>query len=284
MARPLRIEFPGAVYHVIARGNEKRDVFVDAQDYRHFVATLARIAQRLQWRLWTYCLMPNHYHLVVETQEPTLARGMRDLNGIHAQRFNRRHDRVGHLFQGRYKAFLVHKDSYLREVVRYVVLNPVRARLCGDPADWPWSSHRAILGASADPPLVALEDLPRMFSRDLEAGRLGYATFVLAGIGLPDPHAAARHDMFLGDGEFIAKVVQNSSAPSPEVPRVQRAWKNLDELAGESGSRNEAILSAYACGNYTVAGIARHFGLHYSTVSKLVSRMRRHNTRPDPND
>ncbi len=145
MARPLRIEFPGALYHLTARGNAGQDIFLDARDSQRFLNILDQVATRLRWRCFAYCLMSNHYHLVVETPAPNLSHGMRQLNGRYTQRFNFRHGRDGHLFQGRYKAILVDREAYLKEVCRYVVLNPVRAGLVPDVRAWRWSSYRATL-------------------------------------------------------------------------------------------------------------------------------------------
>src|SRR5579859_3715129 len=130
MARPLRIEFSGAFHHVMARGNARQNIFRDTQDRQAFLAGLKRVCERFDWRIWAYCLMDNHYHLLVETLEPTLSRGMREINGVYTQGFNRRHSRVGHVFQGRYKSLLIEKDAYLLELSRYIVLNPVKAKIC----------------------------------------------------------------------------------------------------------------------------------------------------------
>jgi len=129
MARPLRIEYPGAVYHVTSRGNEKKAVFKDEQDRENFLRTLQHVNKRYNWLCHAYCLMDNHYHLLIETPDGNLALGMRQLNGVYTQLFNNRRHRTGHLFQGRYKAILIQKDTHLLEVCRYVVLNPVRARM-----------------------------------------------------------------------------------------------------------------------------------------------------------
>src|SRR3546814_87813 len=119
------------------------------EDRQAFCAGLAHVGERFEWRLWAYCLMDNHYHLLVETRQPTLSRGMREVNSVYTQAFNRRHGRVGHVLQRRYKAVLIDKDSYLRELSRYIVLNPVRAHLCKTAGDWPWSSYRAVMGNAA---------------------------------------------------------------------------------------------------------------------------------------
>ena len=127
MSRPLRIEFAGAVYHVTSRGNGRKPIFRDDVDRRSFLEVLHKVNQRHHWICHAYCLMTNHYHLVIETPEGNLSRGMRQLNGVYTMYFNRRHRTVGHVFQGRFKAILVERESYLLEVCRYVVLNPVRA-------------------------------------------------------------------------------------------------------------------------------------------------------------
>lgn len=133
MARPLRIEFPGAVYHVTSRGHAKQVIFLDVRDYADFLEVLCFVVKRFNWILHAYCLMSNHYHLLIETPDGNLSRGMRQLNGIYTQQFNRRHSRVGHVLQGRYKAILVDKENYLLELCRYIVLNPVRAGIAKGP-------------------------------------------------------------------------------------------------------------------------------------------------------
>ncbi|WP_095211313.1 transposase [Endozoicomonas ascidiicola] len=135
MSRPLRIQYAGALYHVTSRGNERKPIYREDADFQLFLATLAEVCDRFNWVIHSFCLMTNHYHLVVETPDANLSQGMRQLNGVYTTRFNRKYGRVGHLFQGRYKAILVDKDAYLMELSRYVVLNPVRARMVESPND-----------------------------------------------------------------------------------------------------------------------------------------------------
>ena len=149
MARPLRLEFPGAVYHVTARGDRQEPIFEGDDDRVAFLELLAKEVRQQGWLLYAFCLMGNHYHLLLETPEPNLVRGMRRLNGVYTQAFNHRHDRAGHVLQGRYKAILVDKDSYLLELCRYVVLNPVRAQMVSAVGEWPWSSYLATAGKMA---------------------------------------------------------------------------------------------------------------------------------------
>jgi len=138
MARPLRIEFPGAVYHVTSRGNERRSIFRSDTDRKAFLRFLATATSRFGWSVTAWVLMSNHIHLVVQTPEPNLSRGMQWLNGSYAAWFNHRHDRSGHLFQGRFKAFLIEKESYFAEVLRYVVLNPIRAGIVQQLETYRW--------------------------------------------------------------------------------------------------------------------------------------------------
>ena len=146
MARPLRIEFAGALYHVTSRGDGQEAIYLGDEDREAFYAVLTEVCRRFNWMVHAECQMTNHYHLLVETPSGNLSRGMRQLNGVYTQRFNRRHSRVGHVFQGRYKAILVQKDAYLLEFSRYVVLNPVRARMVRTARDWAWSNYRATAG------------------------------------------------------------------------------------------------------------------------------------------
>jgi REP element-mobilizing transposase RayT len=178
MARKLRLEYPGALYHLTSRGNERQTVFRDDTDRQRFLALLTREVRQLRWHLHAYCLMDNHYHLLVETPEPNLARGMRRLNSAYSQCFNRRHDRVGHLLQGRYHSVVVQKESYLLELSRYIVLNPVRAGLVAKAHDWPWSSYRATAGLAAAPGFLEVDWLLEQFHQDLDRARDAYRRFV----------------------------------------------------------------------------------------------------------
>jgi REP element-mobilizing transposase RayT len=170
MSRPLRIEFPGAVYHLTSRGDRRELIYTDGADREQFLEVLALGCARYGVQVLAYCLMGNHYHLVVCTPEGGLSRFMRHLNGVYTQAFNHRHGLVGHLFQGRFKAILVDSDAYLLSLVRYVELNPVRARLVAQAQDWPWSSHAALTGAEPPRAWVDLQqintgELPKLSGR-----------------------------------------------------------------------------------------------------------------------
>jgi REP element-mobilizing transposase RayT len=270
MARQLRIEFPGALYHVMARGNERRIIFVDDDDRRLFLEELWKVCQHRNWLVWAYCLLANHYHLLIETLTPTLSVGMRDLNGTHAQEFNRRHDRVGHLFQGRYVAKLVDARTYLLEVWRYVVLNPVRAELCSSPSEWRWSSYPDFAGLrSGASDRLIVDAVLDLFGGD----RVRAERFVEAGLKAPPPAGHRDNPLIIGDDAFLQRVMAHSPAEkSPEVPEPERVPEALPDVPAERPARNEAIRRAFATGAFSQAAVARHFGVHYSTVSRVLAR------------
>ncbi|MEN6616877.1 MAG: transposase, partial [Syntrophorhabdus sp.] len=182
MARPLRVEFPGALYHVTSRGNSGQKIFHDDNDRKIFLAIIREIIERYHFILHSYCLMDNHYHLVVETPEGNLSEGMRQINGIYTQKYNRRHEKTGHVFQGRYKAIIVDKDSYLLELVRYVCLNPVRANKVQDAQDWIWSSYRAAAGIERAPAWLCVDWVLGQFSVTKRRAEKLFIVFVNAGM------------------------------------------------------------------------------------------------------
>ena len=174
MARPLRIEYEGAVYHVTSRGNARQGIFLDDDDRTGFLEILGRVVERYSWICHAYCLMTNHYHLLIETPNANLSRGMRQLNGVYTQAFNRRHERTGHVLQGRFKSILVEKESHLLELARYIVRNPVRAKMVRSPRDWRWSSYRATAGQSEPPGFLTTGWILSQFHQDLEHAARAY--------------------------------------------------------------------------------------------------------------
>ena len=269
MSRPQRIEFAGACYHVMARGNARERIYLDDEDRQRFLDGLSRVCDRFGWILWAYCLMDNHYHLLVETEQPTLSRGMREVNGGYSQCFNRRHGRVGHVLQGRYKAILVDKEAYLTELQRYIVLNPVRAGLSGSAGDWRWSSYAAVMGQAEPLPGLAADRLLALFGTERTAARTAFARFVAEGVGqVFEPEVQAQ--CFLGSENFVANVMGMAEPVSAEVPRRQRLAPSLPQIEADAANRNEAIRRAYATGAYTLSEIGAHFGLHYATISRIA--------------
>jgi len=272
MARPLRLEFEGALYHVLARGDARQAIFVDDVDRAAFVANLGRVTGRFDWRVWAWCLMGNHYHLLVETMRPTLSRGMREVNGVYTQAFNRRHRRVGHVLQGRYKAILVDKDSYLLELSRYVVLNPVRAGLVASAGDWAWSSYRAVMGKEPAPDWLAVDDTLRLLHVERGPARRVYARFVADGVDAEDPLSGVERQALLGSEAFVERMAALAAArpASSEVPRRKRIVRSLAAITRAADDRDAAIRAAYATGGYTLRQIGEHFGLHESVVSRIA--------------
>ena len=200
MARPLRIEFAGAVYHLTSRGDGRSDIYFEDADRTRFLSLLG---ERHNWQCYAYCLMTNHYHLVVETGDASLSKGMRQLNGVYTQMVNRHHHRVGHVFQGRYKAVLVDKDSYLVEVVRYVLLNPVRANMTRTAGQYPWSSYRAMIGKDICPDWLGKGQLISYFGERLITAQQKFLQFIQEGNGHSDLWSNLRNQLYLGDESLI---------------------------------------------------------------------------------
>ena len=204
------------------------------------------------------------------------------MNGKYAQAFNRRHDRIGHVFQGRYKALLVERGAYLLEVVRYIVRNPVSAGLCSRPEDWLWSSHRATLGLSIGPACLSVQSTLRLFAEDIADSRTRYLTFVDVDRAIRDDGWS--HPVVAGSGSFIKKAVGTQRHPSREIPRGQRSTSSLVEYQRAASSRNDAIKRAYDSGCYSMAELGRHFRLHYSTISRVCSRSKKEHAAADSLD
>lgn len=273
MARPLRLEFAGAVYHVTSRGDRREDIYLNDDDRQEWMAVLRLVCERFNWVVHAFCQMTNHYHLLVETADGNLSAGMRQLNGLYTQRFNQRHGMVGHLFQGRYKAILIQKEAHLLELSRYVVLNPVRARMVSRPEDWCWSSYVAVMSDQVAPAWLDTDWLLGQFGKQRNRARLAYQAFVAAGGGILSPLLATRHQLILGDDAFVEQHHQNKS--HEELRELSKAHRRslaspLAEYARKHPDRNEAMAHAYESGAYTMAQIGEYFGVHYMTVSRAV--------------
>ncbi len=279
MARPLRIEFPGALYHVTSRGNARQRVFRDDEDRETYLATLAWVVGRFRWCCHAYCLMDNHVHLLIETPQPNLSRGMRQLNGVYTQRFNRRHRKVGHLFQGRFKAILVEKEGYLLELARYIVLNPVRAKMVKTPERYPWSSYQPMLGLAPVPPALATDWILDQFAGTRATARRRYAKFVHEGVGVPGPWEEVKGQVLLGSEAFVERLTPLfQECSTTEIPKRQRlvhrpSLKRLLAGTDSKTARNIAMVQAYLKHGYTLSEIGRVVGLHYATISRLIKAL-----------
>jgi REP-associated tyrosine transposase len=279
MSRPLRIEYAGAVYHVTSRGNEKKPVFRSDQDRVNFLNTLQSVAKRYNWICHAYCLMTNHYHLLIETPDANLSLGMRQLNGVYTQLFNKLHGRIGHLFQGRFKAILIQKDSHLLEVCRYTVLNPLRAKMVQRPDDYAWSSYLATAGKAKPHPCLTIDWVLGQFSGKREKAEKEYRQFVQWGIGRKTIWTEVRGQALLGEDDFVDKLSGHLKKHKDiqDIPRSQRfaARPPLEKIFSESiaenkQKRDKMIVQAVEKHGYLQSEIARHLGLHPGSVSRLV--------------
>jgi len=276
MARPLRLELAGALYHITSRGNERKPIYLDESDFEGFLTILGDVCERYNWVIHSFCLMTNHYHILVETPDANLSKGMRQLNGVYTQWFNRKHRRVGHLFQGRYKAILVDKDAYLLELNRYIVLNPIRAKMVDSLSDWPWSSWNYVMGQEPIPQWLAVDKMLLQFAKYKTIAKRKFAQFVEQGEGL-ELWGKISNQVFLGSAEFVKEhleLLKTQEGDLSEVPQKQRrrAALALTEYAQQCSSRNDAIRTAYASGGYTLKEVGDYFQLHYSRVSKIVAK------------
>jgi len=224
MARPLRIEYPGALYYVTSRGNHRQDIFVDDEDRERFLNILAHTARRHNWLCHAYCLMDNHYHIVIEAPDGNLSKGMRQVGAVYTQAYNRRHGKSGHLFQGRYKAILVEKESRLLEVIRYVVLNPVRAGAVSTPEDWPWSSYRGTCEAGEVHPCLSVDWVLGNFGRERGEAIRRFRSFVRDGMKADSPFEKVRGQVALGGDSFFEMLQPflEDKSKIDEIPRSQR--------------------------------------------------------------
>ena len=276
MSRPLRIELAGGLYHVTSRGDRREDIFLNDDDRVAWLEIVGAVCARFNWACHAWCQMTNHYHMVIETPEANLSQGMRQLNGVYTQHVNRAHARVGHVFQGRYHAILVEKQAYLNELARYVVLNPVRAGMVESPAQWAWSSFRAMTGHASRPPWLNTDWILGQFGSRRDEAVGAYVDFVRAGAGLPSVWDGLRNQIYLGGERFVDQLQAQTTkeADLSEIPRIQRrpVAKPLAAYAAEDADRARAMAAAFRSGDYSMREIADHFGVHYSTVSRCVMR------------
>ena len=280
MARPLRIEFPGAIYHVTSRGNAQAAIFLDDIDRKSCLSVLGLALRRFNVICHAYCLMTNHFHLLLETPDANLSSAMRQFNSVSTQAFNRRHGRVGHLLQGRFKAIVVDRDAYLLELCRYIVLNPVRAGMVKEPDSYPWSSYRATAGLDKKPDFLATDWILGQFGENRPLALKAYRRFVRAGLELESPWKNLKGQCLLGDNAFPGQLssLLKDQGVLKEIPRVQRFADRpaLEEILIGTVSRAErdtAIFRACHAFGYTQAEVATATGLHYSTVSKIIRKM-----------
>lgn len=281
MVRPLRIEFPDALYHITSRGNARQDIFLSDHDRNIFLKTVGLVIERYNWICHAYCLMDNHYHLLVQTPNANLSKGMRQLNGVYTQKFNFIHKRIGHIFQGRFKAFLIEKEAYLLEVARYIVLNPVRAKVVISPKEWRWSSYRATIGKNKGPDWLATSFILQHFSKSREVAQKGYLRFVIDGLKAKSPFDNLEEGTILGYQQFIDQIRENGR-PTEHLHEIKKSDRligrpTLNDLFSkkiliDKVRLDDMIYVAHVKGGYTQKEIADHLGHHYTWVSKRLKK------------
>ncbi len=263
MSRPLRIEYPNAFYHVMNRGAGRQATYLNDDDYQVFLETLKETSKFFGIKVLSYCLMPNHYHLLLTTPKANLSRAMRHLNGVYTQRFNRLHKKDGPLFRGRYKAILVQEDEYLIHLVRYIHLNPVQ-----EPKNYPWSSHKQYLKAKDENPWLFVRLGLGFFSHKLPQALKAYRDFINQGIDLKTQkfYSGKNQSSILGNTDFLnhikEKYLFNNQKLETEIPEERRltgktvAAKIIQEVTkvfskpravlywSKRGNRNHARLAA----------------------------------------
>ena len=285
MGRKPRVHYAGALYHVISRGNRRERIFRSQSDFERFQSLLREIKDQFGLTIYAYVQMPNHFHLLLEVGDNPLSKVMQSLLYRYTRYYNQRYRQVGHLFQGRYKAIMCDKESYLLELVRYLHLNPVRARMVINPEEYPWSSHAVYLG-ERDKVGVATEEILSRWSKGKRQAVEAYGRFVLDGIsqGHREDFYEVREQRYLGDEEFVGKLqreIEKTELSTPVditieeiVDRVARDHgKTGLEILGKGRGRIEAELRAIACyvgreiGGLRLSEAARVFGRDVSALS-----------------
>lgn len=278
MSRPVRIEFPGAVYHITSRSNDGQLVFTCDADRKMFLSALGMVTARFGWLIHGYVLMDDHYHLAVETPEANLSKGMRQLNGVYTQYFNRTYRMIGPLFHGRFKGILLEKKTYLLEVCRHIVLNPVGTGKVKSADRYRWSSFRATVGHIKTPDWLHTDWILSQFGNFTSVNQKKFSHYVKQGVGDTSPLSSKSQQVLLGSPAFLKRMqpLLDNSLLAKKKPRratrrrsLRRIFSNLD---GQPRSfRNELICHAHIDFAYTLAEIGDHLGLHYTTVSKVVN-------------
>ena len=289
MARPLRITFPGAFYHVTSRGNERKAVFKSKRDRERFLEYLESATQRYDARIHAYCMMDTHYHLLLETPSGNLPQIMRHINGAYTTYFNVKRDRSGHLFQGRYKAILVDIDEYAKELSRYIHLNPVRAKIVETPEEYDWSSYKFYIGKQRAAKWLYRDFILGYFGKRVSTAQKGYQKFVytLAHQEYDSPLDEVVSSTLLGSADFIAFIKDHflsSIKPDKELPALKELVKKASmqdifeavELVFTQDKVLARNVKMYFCQRYTgqkLKEIGQHFGIGESGVSQACRRV-----------
>ena len=289
MARPLRIIFPGAFYHVTSRGNEHKNVYKSNRDREKFLEYLGSASERYKAIIHAYCLMDNHYHLLVETPTGNLPQIMQHINGAYTTYFNVKRKRSGHLFQGRYKAILVAIDEYAKELSRYIHLNPIRAEVVEIPENYDWSSYKFYIGKQKPPEWLYRDFILRYFGTNISRAQKSYQSFVsaLANKQNDSPLEGVVSSTLLGSAEFIDLIKKKylwSKEPDKNLPALKElsqsaSMRDIFDGVDSEVSKERSLardIKLYLCRRHTSArlkDIGKHFGIGESGVSQAYRRI-----------
>jgi len=276
MSRPIRIEYPGAIYYITSRTPNSVLAFRDDRDKVRFLDILTQTIKRSQWICHGYCLMDDHYHLIIETPKGNLSQGMRQINGIYTQEYNRRYFKKGALFKGRFKTVLFDKNENLLNLARHIVLNPVRAGLADYASQFRWSSYKETAGLAEGKTAITKRDwILAQFGESQQEAEQRYQDFVNNKQATTDPWRAVRYQLLLGSKEFLDR--HKEFLGEPQKGKTNQDRIPLNKLfSSESGSnrsqRDQNICQAHLQHGYTLTEVGRHLGLHTSTVSKILKK------------
>ena len=276
MARPLRIQYPGAQYHIISRGNGGNNIFQDKVDYQIFLEEFKDVLDDYNWISFAYCLMPNHYHLFIKTLDPNLSIGMRQLNGNYTQRSNIRHKRYGHLFQGRFKSILVEGDAYHAKLIQYITINPIKAKLVKTLNQWQWSSHKEIMGTKKLTGCVNIKVALSFFDSNKIVAKKEYINYLKQKTNDKAIYDNLRSGFILGSIEFakevVKKYINNKSIENIKKerfidrPKLDKIFKNIKSKK----ERNKAIFKSFKDYGYTQIVIGNYLNIHYASISRII--------------
>ncbi|MBE9516296.1 MAG: transposase [Proteobacteria bacterium] len=276
MSRPIRIEYPGAIYYVTSRTPKSVIAFRDDRDRVRFLDILAQTIKRSQWICHGYCLMEDHYHLIIETPKGNLSQGMRQVNGIYTQEYNRRYFKKGALFKGRFKTVLFDKEENLQKLARHVVLNPIRLNLADYASQYRWSSYKATAGLAEEAAAITTSDwILAQFGESQQEAQQRYQDYVNEAQAQTDPWRAVRYQLLLGSKEFIDR--HKEFIGEPHKAKTTKTRVPLEQLFSSDANksremRDRDICQAHLQHGYTLTEVGRHLGLHTSTVSKILKK------------
>jgi len=304
MARPLRIEFENAFYHVMARGNERKDIFRSIGDRKHFVSLFSDVYLRYKGMVYVYTLMNNHYHILLETKEANLSRIMHHINVSYTVYYNKKYERSGHLFQGRYKALLIDKENYLLELSRYIHLNPVRAGIVEKPEDYRWSSYRYYTGQVQNlPEWLNIDWVVERFGKDRVSAFREYRKFIDEGLckKIRNPFDNVFANTILGSNDFVERIkerIKGNFERDIEVPATKSLvvsytiddildivsnYFNIEVMEIKKRKRGFlprkiAMYLARRLTDLSLRELADYFGTSYTAISKAIQRFEENET------